>query len=331
MDALNLTLGVVVIGRNESARLHRTLESATQSGAPVVYVDSRSTDDSVAIARACGVEVVQMAAAAVPSAALARNLGFEHLTAQWPSVRFVQFVDGDCVLQDGWLTAAVAALESDDGVVAVCGYRHEEQPRKNVFHRVAHLEWQMGPVGEISDFAGDAVIRASALAEVGGYNPRVMAGEDTELSSRLTAAGGRILRLDVVSTVHDIAMTTVRQWWRRSQRGGYGAMQVAHLHRTTDRLFVDHAQRALLWGAAAPAVAVLALRWTRLPLLLLGARFAVSGLRAARSIAPTVGSTTDRLAYGLSCSLSVVPGAIGALKYLAEAMRGSHPALIEYK
>ena len=41
-------IGVVVIGRNEGERLHRCLASLSEFSGPVVYVDSGSTDGSVA-------------------------------------------------------------------------------------------------------------------------------------------------------------------------------------------------------------------------------------------------------------------------------------------
>lgn len=331
MDALSARCGIVVIGRNETERLERCLTAAGESDLPIVYVDSRSRDDSVAIAERLGVQVVEMAPDAEPSAALARNLGLAEITRLHPSIEYVQFIDGDCILQPGWLDAACEALESDSRLVAVCGYRLEERPARNMYHRAAHLEWQMGPVGEVTDFAGDAMVRIAQLQHVGGYDPRVMAGEDTELSSRLRAEGGRIVRLDHISTTHDIDIATFRQWWRRSQRGGYGATLVAQLHRRGDRLFMDHTRRALLWGGLAPAVAVLALRWSRWPVLLVAGRFALSALRAARSIHPPGASRTDRLAWGMSCSFSAIPGAVGSLRYLVEAARHQHPSLIEYK
>ncbi len=51
-------LGVVVIGRNEGERLRRCLSALRGSGATIVYVDSGSSDDSVAFAHSIGVEVV---------------------------------------------------------------------------------------------------------------------------------------------------------------------------------------------------------------------------------------------------------------------------------
>ena len=50
-------VGLVVIGRTEGERLVRCLASVAGCGA-VVYVDSGSTDDSVAAARRAGVRVI---------------------------------------------------------------------------------------------------------------------------------------------------------------------------------------------------------------------------------------------------------------------------------
>ena len=48
-------VGCVVIGRNEGERLVRCLDSLVSRAALVVYVDSGSTDGSVAAAEARGV------------------------------------------------------------------------------------------------------------------------------------------------------------------------------------------------------------------------------------------------------------------------------------
>ena len=53
-------ISVVVIGRNEGERLSRCMERIHAAlgvlAHEIVYVDSRSTDDSVARAKACGAQ-----------------------------------------------------------------------------------------------------------------------------------------------------------------------------------------------------------------------------------------------------------------------------------
>ena len=108
-------IGVVAIGRNEGERLQRCLESLNGLGLTVVYVDSGSTDGSLALARSRGVEVVELDMSTPFSAARARNAGFERLMQVDPAVRFVQFLDGDCEVADGWLDRRGASWRTSRG------------------------------------------------------------------------------------------------------------------------------------------------------------------------------------------------------------------------
>ncbi len=84
--------GVVVIGRNEGERLHRCLQSLGTLQPRSVYVDSGSTDNSVALAREYGVAVVNLDMSEPFTAARARNVGFWNLLKLHPALDFVFFV-----------------------------------------------------------------------------------------------------------------------------------------------------------------------------------------------------------------------------------------------
>src|SRR6516164_2084132 len=99
-------IGIVAIGRNEGARLIACLASAKLETDSVVYVDSGSTDGSAAAAKGLGALVVNLDLGRPFTAARARNEGFAALKLLKPNIRFVQFIDGDCTLAEGWLTAA---------------------------------------------------------------------------------------------------------------------------------------------------------------------------------------------------------------------------------
>src|SRR4051794_13164375 len=102
--------GFVVIGRNEGQRLIDCLKSVVQPGRHVVYVDSGSTDGSVTAAEGLGATVHELDPATPFTAARARNEGFLTLKALCPSLAFVQFVDGDCILTSDWLRKALEFL-----------------------------------------------------------------------------------------------------------------------------------------------------------------------------------------------------------------------------
>ncbi len=327
------SVGVVLIGRNEGERLVRSLESVCDGARPVVYVDSGSDDDSCAAARARGALVVDLDTSIPFSAARARNEGWRALIAAHPDTAYVQLADGDCEVVAGWLDAARDALDADASVVAVCGWRRERHPDETVFNRVCDVEWRSGSVGAIDWFGGDVMIRAEALARVGGYDPTVIAGEDPELSVRLRlATGGTLLRLDRDMTIHDAAMHRIGQWWQRATRAGHAYAQVYAIHGAPpERFWERDLRRAVLWGLVAPTTAVaLSVPTAGLSLALLG-RYPLTAVRAALRTKQKGFPWGHALAWGVSCAMAPFPEAVGVAKYQLDQLRGRGPEIIEYK
>jgi GT2 family glycosyltransferase len=248
------TIASVVIGRNEGERLDRCLASLRGQVGRIVYVDSGSTDGSVARARATGVEIVELSLDLPFTAARARNAGLAELRARHPQPAMVQFVDGDCELRPGWLDTACDFLAANPRAAVACGRRRERTPEKSVYNRLCDREWET-PIGRIRACGGDALMRLSALDEVGGYDPRLIAGEEPEMCVRLRANGWEIWRLDAEMTLHDAAMTHFSQWWKRTRRGGYAAAEGMAMHGAApERHGVATVRRALAWGFGLPLV-----------------------------------------------------------------------------
>src|SRR6476661_3641199 len=247
-------LGVIAIGRNEGERLRRCLTSVVgRPGCVVVYIDSNSTDGSVAMAREMGAEVVELDMSIPFSAARARNEGFERLTRVAPDVTFVQFIDGDCEVVAGWTDTARAALEARPELAVVCGRRRERHPDKSIYNKLADIEWNT-PVGDAKACGGDAMMRAEAFRQVGGYNPAVIAGEEPEMCVRLRAKGWKIARLDAEMTSHDADMTRFGQFWKRMVRGGHAYAEGAWMYgRPPERHWVKETRGIVVWGIAIPA------------------------------------------------------------------------------
>lgn len=222
-------IGVVAIGRNEGNRLKRSLTSLETWRASTVYVDSGSTDDSVSFARSRGVHVVELDTSIPFTAGRARNAGFERLLEIVPDVAFVQFVDGDCEVCDGWITRAEAELTRDPKLGVVCGRRRERHPRATLWNRLCEMEWNT-PVGRARACGGDALYRVSAFKAAGGFDPRLVAGEEPELCLRIRARGFEVERVDADMTLHDVAMTRFSQWWRRASRNGHAIVGAIAIH-----------------------------------------------------------------------------------------------------
>ncbi|MHA6723781.1 glycosyltransferase [Sphingomonas sp. RS2018] len=247
-------LGIVAIGRNEGGRLKRCLASIP-AGIPVVYVDSDSTDGSVAAATAAGAIVLPLDLARPFTAARARAEGVALLQQRFPATRHVMFVDGDCELEAGWLDTATAYLAANPAMAAVCGRRRERFPEASFYNHVADWEWDT-PAGEAASCGGDAMMRLDAYDAVGGFDPKMIAGEEPELCSRLRAAGWRIMRLDAPMTIHDAAILHFGQWWKRAVRGGFGYAQA---WRATDgALYASDLTRMIVWAIVMPLLSIAA-------------------------------------------------------------------------
>ncbi|WP_036251724.1 glycosyltransferase family 2 protein [Methylobacter sp. BBA5.1] len=253
MDKANL--GIVIIGRNEGERLLRCIKSATRETGIVVYVDSGSTDNSIELARQLGAEVVDLDLSVPFTAARARNAGFEFLNTQYPSLNYVQFIDGDCELVEGWVQRGLDFLNTSPQFAIVCGRRRERYPKASIYNQLCDLEWDT-PVGETRFCGGDALMRVDALKAVSGFNGSLIAGEEPELCIRLRQAGWKIYRLDAEMTLHDAAMTRFNQWWRRTQRGGYAFAEGVFMHGGSQECHrVKESRSVWLWGCLIPVVA----------------------------------------------------------------------------
>ena len=127
-----------------------------------VYVDSGSSDGSVQRARDLGADVIELDMRVPFTAARARNAGFRRLREISPDLEYVQFVDGDCELIDGWLEDAISFLNAHADVGAVCGRRRERYPERSIYNWLCDREWD-GPVGDVRYCGGDVMMRADAL------------------------------------------------------------------------------------------------------------------------------------------------------------------------
>ena len=185
-------VGVVIIGRNEGPRLIACLKSAAGADRRLIYVDSGSTDGSVDAAKALGAEVVALDMEIPFTAARARNAGAAKLF-ETGAPSFIQFVDGDCTLEKGWIETAAKFLLDRPGRRRICGDLKEIHPEKTIYNKLCDREW-LAPAGETLWCGGNAMIRADAFKKVGLYRPGLIAGEEPELCVRFRAAGFKIYR-----------------------------------------------------------------------------------------------------------------------------------------
>ena len=261
------------------------------------------------------------------TAARARNAGLAVLQAAADPPDFVQFVDGDCALRDGWVTTARGVLDADPQLGVVCGRRRERFPGTSLYNLLCDCEWDT-PVGPARACGGDALMRRVAVAGVGGYDPAFIAGEEPELCERLRAAGWGVRRIDAEMTWHDAAILRFGQWWRRNVRAGHAFVQVGARHPSC---FVAERRRIWVWGLILPVfglIGLVAAPWLTAAVLAL---FALSFARVAKGFRQRGLTPRDSLGCAGLITLSKVPNLVGAALFHWRRLRGQQERLIEYK
>jgi GT2 family glycosyltransferase len=321
-------VGAVVIGRNEGERLRTCLSSLRGNLPAIVYVDSGSTDGSVEMARAMGVDVVALDMSTPFTAARARNAGFKRLMEAHPGIELVQFVDGDCEMSVDWLRIAVDFLDSRTDVACVCGRLRERFPERSVYNRLCDFEWNRPP-GQVDACGGIAMMRTKVVADAGLFREDMVAGEEPELCHRMRAAGWKIWRLPNDMALHDAAMLRFGQWWKRTKRTGFGNAQSMWLLRTrAERPLVLQAVRAWVWAGLLPfSIVVLSVglsRWFAWLALL----YPLQVLRIASSI-----RTDWRFAFerAFFLVLGKFPELRGHLQFLMDRRTRQGSAPFDYK
>lgn len=344
---------VVVIGRNEGERLVRCLGSVAALRAPrelklqcVVYVDSNSSDNSLEAAQAMGAHTLALKDGPW-TAARARNAGWRAAVAECSAeaieLDWILFLDGDTRVDPEFVCAARLVAADDDTIASITGQRREANPRQSIYTRVLDLDWG-SPPGEAAFFGGDTFLRLAALAATDGFDDRLIAGEEPELSRRMRALGWRHQSIAVPMTTHDLAIRRFSQYWARLRRAGYAYAEVSERFRyTSDPLWLSRSRRniarAAFWSFSALLALVAALSpglgfsWLRavaalgLWALLLTAfalRSAWLNRRKSRSLATL-------LLYGFHSHLQQLPVLLGQIAYRMDKMSAKRRGLIEYK
>ncbi|MBQ4266291.1 MAG: glycosyltransferase [Clostridia bacterium] len=206
-------ISVVVIGRNEGERLADCLQSIQASlhilAHEIIYVDSRSRDNSVQIAKSHGARCFILSAENT-TAGLGRCIGTKEARGE-----YLLFLDGDMQLEKGFCEKAMMAM-SQRGYDGCTGIRKDiylkngEPAGENDNYFGCHAE-RIAP-----EFGGALFIKKEALEKAGGWSPDTIACEEAELHARLKAHKLQIAELPVNMITHTDAV--------RDSRGILGVM-----------------------------------------------------------------------------------------------------------
>lgn len=314
LDAV--ALSIVVIGYNEESTIGACLESAHRAATAagiayeLIYVDGGSRDASLDIARAIP-EVRVLGGDRPRRAAENRNLGLRHARGT-----FVQFVDGDMVLDPAWIATARDYLQEHPQVGIVYG-RLREANQSRLFQALQH-DW--APVtGEVPFCGGAATHRRDVIEKVGGFPEDVGYGEEPYMCWRIRREQNvKIVQLEAPMALHDLGHRSFKDYWRQHVRNGSAYIEIAtRCFRSDDKLWLREVVSIVAWNTVlvlwVVVIAVAPWLWKAVALavaMLVLSRKAIQGLRA--------GMRTDvAVVYALHTYFAKLPLGWGVVKWIA--------------
>jgi len=191
-------VSLVIPNYNYARPLEECLRAAlaqTYESLEVIVVDDCSTDDSAAIAESYGVRVLRTPRNV--GAPAARNVGAAGATGE-----IIFFVDSDVALHPNAVANAVAVLESDRDIGAVCGH-YEPEPlfADGIVEEYRSLQqyfWIASDEGTITtSYTAIMAVRKELFESMGGFDPIMRDTDNAEFGSRLS----RTHRIVLTSTV----------------------------------------------------------------------------------------------------------------------------------
>lgn len=193
-------LSIVIIGRNEQASIGKCVDAALAAGAEIggaefLYVDSHSTDNTVAEVQRYGIPVKMLDGDLRRSPSAARHFGSRQTNNE-----YILFLDADTLIYTGFLRSALDQLRNEAKLAGINGRIYDTTARgesvegvDEVCDEPQNVKWLRGPC---------CLYRRAALLEVGSFDPELATEEEAELGLRLTRAGWTLKTIPVPMAHH---------------------------------------------------------------------------------------------------------------------------------
>ena len=248
-----MAVSVILKTLNEEARIGPAIESVQAAleaiGGEVIVADGGSRDGTLVVAANYPVRVVQLEPAIRPSCGIGPQLGF-----QYSREPFICLIDGDMLLDPGFLPAAFAYLEANPKVAGVTGHVEEMNDTSLEYVRRGRRISPENRIGSIDRMNGGGLYRRKAIDQVGYLSDRNLHGyEEFDLGVRLRAQGWTLHRLDRSFVRHfghalNAYALLVRRW-RSGYLQGIGELLRAAIGKPQWKQLIAELPELKLWAA----------------------------------------------------------------------------------
>lgn len=248
-----MAVSIIIKTLNEEKRIAATIESALAALADlqgeVIIADSGSSDRTIEIASGYPVVIAQIVPPARPSCGIGPQLGFQHSRHD-----YICLIDGDMLLDPGFLDAAIHFLIESPAVAGVSGHVEEMQISNLEYARRVQRDAPENRTGPIDRMNGGGLYRRSAIEQAGYLSDRNLHGyEEFDLGIRLRNAGWEMHRLDRRFVQHfGHSLNSYRlliRRWKNKYLHGIGELLRASLGKPYFLQVLRELPELKLWGA----------------------------------------------------------------------------------
>lgn len=207
------SVDIIIAAKNEAAYIGMCIDSLLTQVSErfelvlnIIVIDNGSVDDTVEIAEAQSVSVYR-----VPTLTLAevRNFGVAK-----GSGKYIAFLDADCTAEPNWLEVAISLLQNSN--VGAVGGPYDVPENANVIERSWNIRSSATLHVEVEELATSSFVTKRATFEaVGGFDPKLGAGEDTEICLKIREHVGKLLLVGKCKVIHYGYPKTLTQFIKR--------------------------------------------------------------------------------------------------------------------
>lgn len=252
-------LTVLVPAYNEAESVGDTVRSLlaqTRAPAAVIVIDDCSTDDTAAVARAAGAQVI------CPPSNTGSKAGAQNFALPFVTTEFVMAIDADTTLALDAIEKLAPAFD-DEKVAAACGFVLPRHVR-TIWERGRYIEYLFAFTfyKQVQDFYGRPMIssgcfsmyRTDVLRRMGGWPTETLA-EDMDLTWRLYQASHGV-RFVPEAVSYPIEPADFHFLSKQLRRWSHGFVQNVRLHRRglLDVPYLRSAVAVATWDAVVASV-----------------------------------------------------------------------------
>ncbi|RBP25689.1 cellulose synthase/poly-beta-1,6-N-acetylglucosamine synthase-like glycosyltransferase [Marinobacter pelagius] len=192
-------VSILIPALNEEKNIKKCLISTLSQDYPserfeIIVMDNGSTDTTREIAESFGVRVID--------AQDLRIGGVRNIGAKYSKGEILAYLDADCVADPDWLINGITLLLASQSIGAVGGPCHV--PDQSTWVQQAwgwkHKDLGTSAVDALS--TGSFFIRRDVFDNVGGFNDKIVAGEDTEISKKIKNTEKTLILSSSIAVVH---------------------------------------------------------------------------------------------------------------------------------